>query len=49
MCCCWREKVVRLIFELRRIVSSFWRIKEMLMVNGVMASVFEMGQGFQVM
>jgi hypothetical protein len=39
-------KVYRLTLELRLIVSNFQQIKDMLMVNAIMASVFEMGQEF---
>jgi hypothetical protein len=35
------------IFNQQHIMSNFQQIKEMLMVNAVMVSVFEMGQGFQ--
>jgi hypothetical protein len=46
VCGSWAGKVARLPLDLRHIVSNFQQIEEMLMVNAVMASVFEMGQGF---
>jgi hypothetical protein len=35
------------IWSRQHIISNFQQLKEMLMVNVVMAEIFEMGQGFQ--